>query len=178
MLNFRALKVSTKHKWYNTENKNIRNWMFVWMNVPVSHTLNTKTYQQILRSVTFWGLRCLLNGLQDPEKLFLSPEKRCPFNRGNKYKDSVHFFPGPNLVFPEKTCPKRQMPVSFIHSPGRKTPIRQWQGYPERSRRSWWFCLARAEMSGKTTKARERVVKLSSLHSPCPFPTKTASYAS
>ena len=24
---------------------------------------------------------------QDPEKLSLSPEQRCPFNRGNKYKD-------------------------------------------------------------------------------------------
>ena len=95
------LKVSTKHKWYNTKNKNIRNWMFVWMNVPVSHTLNTKTYQRILRSVTFWGLRCPLNGPQDPEKLSLSPEKRCPFNRGNKYKDYVNFFPGPNFVFPE-----------------------------------------------------------------------------
>ena len=46
------------------------------------------------------------------------------------------------------------MLVLFIHSPERKTPIRQWQGYPERSRRSWWFCLARAEMSGKTTKVR------------------------
>ena len=101
MLNFRALKVSTRHKWYNTKNKNIRNWMFVWINVPVSHTLNTKTYQRILRSVTFWGLRCLLNGLQDPEKLSLSPEKRCLFNRGNKYKDYVNFFPEPNLVSPE-----------------------------------------------------------------------------
>ena len=34
------------------------------------------------------------------------PEKRCPFNSGNKFKDYVEvFFPGPNFVSPEWRCP-------------------------------------------------------------------------
>ena len=30
---------------------------------------------------------------------------RCPFNRGNKDKDYVNIFPGPNFVSPEWRCP-------------------------------------------------------------------------
>ena len=39
----------------------------------------------------------------DPEKVFPSPELRCPFNRGNGYKDYLNIFPGPNFEFPEWT---------------------------------------------------------------------------
>ena len=65
------------------------------------------------------------------------------------------------------------MPVLFIHSPARKTPIWQWQGCPERSRCSWRFCLTRAEMSGETTKARanERRNWVGFTH-PAPFQQK------
>ena len=35
----------------------------------------------------------------------LSPKKGCPFNRCNKYKDFVNIFPGPNFVSPEWRCP-------------------------------------------------------------------------
>ena len=31
-------------------------------------------------------------------------QKKCPFNRGNRYKDYVNIFPGPNFVPPEWRC--------------------------------------------------------------------------
>ena len=34
----------------------------------------------------------------DPEKVSLSPEKTCPYNRGKRYKDYVNIFSGPNFV--------------------------------------------------------------------------------
>ena len=32
-------------------------------------------------------------------------QKKCPFHRGNKYKDYVNVFPAPNSVFLEWRCP-------------------------------------------------------------------------
>ena len=46
-------------------------------------------------------------GFQDAEKVSLS--KRCPFSGGNKYKDYVKIFPGPNFVCPEWSCPKGEV---------------------------------------------------------------------
>ena len=37
---------------------------------------------------------------QDPEKVSLSPEWRCPFSGGNKYKDYVNFFFRSQILFP------------------------------------------------------------------------------
>ena len=48
---------------------------------------------------------------RDPQKVSLSPEWRCPFNRGNKYKGYVNTFPGPNFVSTEKRCPKGEVPL-------------------------------------------------------------------
>ena len=36
---------------------------------------------------------------------FQNPEKLCPFNRGNRYKNYVGVFPGPNFLSPEWRCP-------------------------------------------------------------------------
>ena len=41
----------------------------------------------------------------DPQKVPLSPQQRCPFNRGNKYKRYVNILPGSNFVPPEWRCP-------------------------------------------------------------------------
>ena len=38
-------------------------------------------------------------------KVYLTPEWRFSFNTGNKYKDHVNIFLGPNFVFPEWRCP-------------------------------------------------------------------------
>ena len=35
---------------------------------------------------------------QDPEKVSLSPEQKCPFERGNKYKEYVNIFLKANFV--------------------------------------------------------------------------------
>ena len=44
----------------------------------------------------FWVLSVPWMGVKprfwDPENVFLSPEKRCPFNSGNTFKDYVEFF--------------------------------------------------------------------------------------
>ena len=44
---------------------------------------------------------------QDPEKVSLSPEWRCPFSGGNKYKDYVNFFFGAKFLnwFCKRGCP-------------------------------------------------------------------------
>ena len=41
------------------------------------------------------------SSFRNPEKVSLSPELRCRFSRGNKYKAYVKIFPEPNFVFPE-----------------------------------------------------------------------------
>ena len=52
----------------------------------------------------------------DPEKVPPSPEQRCPFNRGNKYKDYVRIFPGPNFLSPEGSRPlNRGVPKERFH---------------------------------------------------------------
>ena len=48
---------------------------------------------------------------RDPQKVSLSPELRCPFNRGNKYKGYVNTFPRPNFGSTEKRCPKGEVPL-------------------------------------------------------------------
>ena len=52
--------------------------------------------------------------LRDPDKVSLSPEYRCPFNRGDGYKDYVNIFPGPKFVSPEWRCPKGEVPLYMI----------------------------------------------------------------
>ena len=47
-------------------------------------------------------------GFRDPEKVSLFPEQMCPFNRGNRYKDDVNVFPGPNFVCPEWRVSQRR----------------------------------------------------------------------
>ena len=37
-------------------------------------------------------------GFLDPEKMSLFLGKSCSFGRGNRYKDYVNIFPGPNFV--------------------------------------------------------------------------------
>ena len=41
---------------------------------------------------------CALNEAWDSDKASLSPEERCPLSGGNRYKDYVNSFPGPNVV--------------------------------------------------------------------------------
>ena len=36
---------------------------------------------------------------------FRTQKKLCPFNRGNRYKNYVGVFPGPNFLSPEWRCP-------------------------------------------------------------------------
>ena len=48
---------------------------------------------------------------QDPEKVSLSPDQRCPFNKGNKYKDYVNIFLGQNFMSPEYRFPKGEVPL-------------------------------------------------------------------
>ena len=56
------------------------------------------------------------SSFRNPEKVSLSPELRCRFSRGNKYKAYVKIFPGPNFVFPEKRCPlNRSVPKEKFH---------------------------------------------------------------
>ena len=46
----------------------------------------------------------------------LSPEWRCPFSRGNKYKDYGNIFRGTDLVSPELRCPlNRGVPKERSH---------------------------------------------------------------
>ena len=55
-------------------------------------------------------------GFRDPEKVFLSAEYKYPFHRGNKYKDSVNIFPGPNFESPEWSRPlNRGVPKERFH---------------------------------------------------------------
>ena len=55
-------------------------------------------------------------GLWDPENVSLFPEWRCPFNRGNRYKDYMGVFPGPKFVSPEWSCPmNRGVPEKRLH---------------------------------------------------------------
>ena len=49
------------------------------------------------------------SGFQDPEKSVPFPDKRCPFNRGNKREDYMKIFPGPNFVSPEWRCPEGEV---------------------------------------------------------------------
>ena len=54
----------------------------------------------------------------DPEKVSLSTT--CPYNRGKRYKDCVNIFSGPNFVSPEWRCPlnrgvpKENVPLYYI----------------------------------------------------------------
>ena len=45
-------------------------------------------------------------GFRDQERVSFSPEQRCSFNGGNRYKDYVNFFPGPNLFPLSRGVPK------------------------------------------------------------------------
>ena len=38
--------------------------------------------------------------LRDPDKVSLAPEYRCPFNRGDGYKDYVNIFSGTKVCVP------------------------------------------------------------------------------
>ena len=43
-------------------------------------------------------------------------QKRCPFNRGNRYKDYGNIFPGPNFVPPEwRSLLNRVVPKERFH---------------------------------------------------------------
>ena len=64
---------------------------------------------QSFLSVSPWGE--VKPGFRTQKKSVLSPEWRCPFNRGNKYKGYVNTFPGPNFVSTEKRCPKGEVPL-------------------------------------------------------------------
>ena len=52
---------------------------------------------------------------QDLKKVFLSPEKMCPFSRSNMYKDLINIFPGTNFVVPELRCPKEEIPLHILY---------------------------------------------------------------
>ena len=53
---------------------------------------------------------------RDPEKVSFLQNRLCPFNRGNKNKDYVNIFPGPNFVSPEWRCPlNRGVPEERFH---------------------------------------------------------------
>ena len=59
-------------------------------------------------------------GFGNPQKVSLSPKQRCPFNRGNKYKEYVNSFLGPNFVSTQKRCPKGEVPLYVSKSVIRK----------------------------------------------------------
>ena len=55
-------------------------------------------------------------GFWDPQKVSLSLEKRCPLKRGNNYSGYVNILPGPNIVTPEWRCPfNRGVPKERFH---------------------------------------------------------------
>ena len=55
-------------------------------------------------------------GFWDPQKVSLSLEKRCPWKRGNNYSGYVNILPGPNIVTPEWRCPfNRGVPKERFH---------------------------------------------------------------
>ena len=84
--------------------------------VVVSHFLSAKVSPE-------WRLK---PGFGTQKKVSLPPDQRCPFNRGNKYKDYVNIFPGPNFVSPEWRCPLyRGVPNERFHYKREKTVTAQ-----------------------------------------------------
>ena len=60
-----------------------------------------------LKILTLFVISHILRAKVSPEWWLNSgfgTQKRCPFNRGNRYKDYVNIFPGPNFVPPEWSC--------------------------------------------------------------------------
>lgn len=66
-------------------------------------------------------LRAEVSLVLEPKKVSLSPEQRCPFDRGNIYKNYVSIFPGVNFVSPEWSCPKGGVPRYFFLGVSRDT---------------------------------------------------------
>ena len=60
--------------------------------------------------------------IRDPEKVSFLLNRLFPFNRGNKNKDYVNIFPGPNFVSPEWRCPlnrgspREEVPLKMVFS--------------------------------------------------------------
>ena len=63
----------------------------------------------LLKMSTFCVVRHYLSAKASPEWSlslgFATQKKLCPFNRGNRYKNYVGVFPGPNFLSPEWRCP-------------------------------------------------------------------------
>ena len=79
------------------------------MTFVASHFCSAKLYPE-------WRLNL---GFSKPQKVSLSPEKRCPFSRGNKYKDHENMFPGPKFVSLARRCPlNRGVPKETFHGIG------------------------------------------------------------
>ena len=59
---------------------------------------------------------------RDPEKVSFLLNRLCPFNRGNKNEDYANIFPGPNFVSPEWRCPlnrgspRGEVPLKMVFS--------------------------------------------------------------
>ena len=79
-----------------------------------------------LRPVTFWVLRCPLNGdklgFRDPQKVSLSTEERCLFNKASdKYKDYENIYPGQKFCVPwmggggRRGSPKEEVPLYYYY---------------------------------------------------------------
>ena len=55
-------------------------------------------------------------GFWDPEEVSLFPGRKCPFNRGNRYKDNVNSFLEWNFVSSEWNCLlNRDVPKDRFH---------------------------------------------------------------
>ena len=63
----------------------------------------------LLKMSTFCVVSYYLSAKASPEWSlslgFRTQKKLCPFNRGNRYKNYVGVFPGPNFLSPEWRCP-------------------------------------------------------------------------
>ena len=66
---------------------------------------------------------------------FQNPEKLCPFNRGNRYKNYVGVFPGPNFLSPEWRCPSNVgASKERFHCSGVREREKKTEGKKESSR--------------------------------------------
>ena len=79
------------------------------MTYVASHFFSTKLSPEWRLNPGFWK----------PQKVSLSPEQRCPFRSGNKYKDHENMFPGPKFVSLALRCPlNRGVPKETFHCIG------------------------------------------------------------
>ena len=93
----------------------------------------------LLKMSTFCVVSYYLSAKASPEWSlslgFRTQKKLCPFNRGNRYKNYVGVFPGPNVLSPEWRCPlKIGTPKERFHCSGVREPEKKTEGKRKSSR--------------------------------------------